>query len=193
MTFEYFLSTQFQEVYTIDLRYYTDGTLAEYIGELQPDIVIMCVYEGTLSNSLVYSFGVEDYLSALEKTNPSATSANLGDIAIEAQESNKNNFIVLNTNLQSGQAYTLTVDSTSYTGGEDLYIQMTLQDLSTNKAVYNRYFDANSDEPQKWIFTVPEDSRDVYAIYLYAGTKGHTQKVAIEVAGIELQEGIIEG
>ncbi len=115
----------------------------------------------------------------------------LGDASIEAK-GDDHSFTVIKTNMKPNQAYTLTIDTSAYTGGEDLYIQMTLQDLSTNEAVYHRYFDANNDESQKWVFTTPDNPNGNYAIYLYAGINGHTSNCSIEVTGIELQEGIIE-
>lgn len=190
--FEYFMTTQFKEVYTIDLRYYTDGTFAEYVEEIQPDLVIMCT--ASTANDTLYAFGVEEYLDALAATSEedTADAIELGDVSIEAQENNDSNFAVLYANLEPNQAYTLTLDSTAYAGGKDLYIQMTLQNLTTNEAVYNRYFDANSEETQKWFFTTPEDTDDVYAIYLYAGTKGYTHGVSVEVTGAKLQRGFFE-
>lgn len=192
-TWEYFLTTQFTEVYSVDLRYYTDGTFAEYIEEIQPDIVIMCSNNNSYNDQL-YGFGVNEYLTALEATSENDISdiITLGDVSIEAQEENSNNFIVLYADLEPNQAYTLTFDSTTYSGGRDLYVQMTLQNLSTNEAIHNRYFDANSDETQKWIFTTPEDVSGVYAIYLYAGTKGQTEGVSVDVTDIELRKGIFE-
>ncbi len=194
LAWEYFMSTQFQEIYSIDTRLYKDGTLAEYIEEIQPDIVIMCAGESNIDTDALYDFGVEEYMTALEKTTEEDIEdvISLGDVSIEAQEDNGKNFEVLYTGIESNQAYTMTLDSTSYTGGDDLYIQVTLQDLSTNKAVYNRYFDANSEETQKWIFTTPDDSEGVYAIYVYAGVKGYTQNVSVEVSGIKIQKGICE-
>ncbi|MCC8138026.1 MAG: hypothetical protein LIO76_08200 [Clostridiales bacterium] len=186
-TLEYFLTTQFREVYTIDLRYYTDGTLAEYVEEIQPDIVIMC--NNNLGMESLYDFGVEEYLEAAETANDDEESLLIEDAVIEAQADNNSNFIVLYTNLEPNQAYTLTLDASAYEGGNDLFVQMSLQNLSTNRAVCNRYFDANSEEKQTWVFTTPESTAGVYAVYLYAGTKGNTGNASVEISNIELREG----
>ncbi len=190
MPFEYFMTTQFQEVYTIDLRYCTDGaTLVQYVEEFQPDIVIMCSNSIALND--LYTFGTSEYLDALNETDPNALVISLGDFIVEADEDSKNVFTVVCSNLEPGQTYTLTLDSTSYYGGDGHHIQMTLQDISSNKAIVNRYFDADSDDEQKWIFSVPE-SADTYVIYLYAGTKGTTANVSVEVSNVKLREGIFE-
>ena len=189
---ETFLSSYFSELYHIDLRHYTDGTFAQYVEEIQPDIVLMCTYEADLSTKSIYEFGTAAYISCIEEQSEVLDVVDIGDISIEQSMDNNNNFTVVYSNLEPGQTYTLTVDTTSISGGADSYVQMTLQDLSTNKAVYNRYFEADSDETQKWIFTVPEDSSDTYSIYLYAGTKGHTKEVSVEVTDIKLRKGIYE-
>lgn len=187
---EYFLTTQFSEIYSIDPRYYTDGSFVQYVEEIQPDIVIMCSNTYSLGSS-VYTFGIVEYEAALAQTQTDGLSVtDLSDAAIAASDS-ANSFTVLCTDLTPGQTYTLTVDGTAYSGGEDLYVQTTLQDLSTNKAIYNRYFDANSADTQTWIFTVPEGS-DTYAIYFYAGTKGHTANVSASLEGVRLYTGIYE-
>ncbi len=190
--YEYFLSTQFKEMYDIDPRNYTDGSLAEFIAEIDPDIVLMCSSENDLSNHTLYTTGISDYNSVLEETDINAASTDLGDFSIEAKEDDKNNYTLICTDLEPGQTYTLTVDSAAYSGGEDQYVQMTLQDLSANEAVYNRYFDINSDEIQRWIFTVPEDTDDEYGIYFYAGTKEHTAGVTAELQDVTLRKGVFE-
>ncbi|MCD7769817.1 MAG: hypothetical protein LUH36_06880 [Oscillospiraceae bacterium] len=188
---EQFLSYYFTELYHIDLRYYTDGTFAEYVEEIQPDIVVMCLSSDDVCNVSLNDFGTAEYEAALAQTQAEGLSVtDLSDAAIAASD-NANSFTVLCTGLTPGQTYTLTVDGTAYSGGEDLYVQATLQDLSTNKAIYNRYFDANSDETQTWIFTVPEGS-DTYAIYFYAGTKGSTANVSASLEGVRLYTGIYE-
>ncbi len=189
---EYFLTTQFQEIYYIDLRNYSDGTFAQYVEEIQPDLVIMCT-QSTDHLDEFYLFGTEEYRAALDATSVAGADIAIQEnAAIEAQETNADNLVVLCDNLEPGQTYTLTVDSTAYSGGEDQFVQMTLQDLSDNTAVYNRYFEANSGETQKWIFTTPEDESGSYSIYLYAGTRGHTAGASAEVTGVTLRQGIFE-
>ena len=244
---ETYLSAYFTEIYHIDLRHYTDGTLAQYIEEVQPDIVLMCTNSTT--DGVFYKFGLEDYSAALEKTEDIPEKITLGKIVLDdgtlvtsrdkeltrivkdvmiavtdetsvtlendklnelvegilvsmgdgdetvvkrADSTNQNNFTVICSNLKPGQTYTLTVDRTVYNGDVDDYIQMTLQNLSTNKAICNRYFEANSNDVQKWIFTVPEDAMNTYALYLYAGTKGQTAGASVEISDVILYEGIIE-
>lgn len=193
-SWQYFMTTEFQEVYSIDLRYYDDGTLAEYIEEIQPDIVIMCICSNSITNEDFYNYGIEEYQSALEATSESdaANVISLGDFTIDAEENNNHNSVVVCANLEPNQIYTLTLDSTSYTGGDDLYVQLRLQNLTTNSAIYDRYLDANSEEEQSWIFTTPDNDECEYAIYLYAGTYLHTENASVEVTGIEIQKGICE-
>ncbi len=186
---EYFLTTQFQTVYTIDLRYYTDGTLAEFIAALQPELVLMYTNSYALTDATLYDFGVEEYLAAVSDTDPNTEVLTLGDFTVVAEEDEASAFTVVYTGLEPGQTYTLTLDSTSYDGDADLYVQMSLQNCTTDMAVCNRYFDANSTSTQTWYFTVPEGA-DSYALCLYAGTKGSTEGVTAEVSNVRLQAGI---
>ncbi len=188
---EYFLTTQFQTVYTIDLRYYTDGTLAEFVAELQPDCVVMYTNSYALVDDTLYEFGVEEFMAAQAATDEAAECLLLGDFSVRASESETDAYTVVYADLKPGHTYTLTVDSTSYDGDADLFVQMTLQNLTQDEAVYNRYFDANSEDSQVWYFTVPEADEE-YALCLYAGTKGNTQGVTATVSAVQLQEGIWE-
>ncbi len=190
--YEYFLTTQFKEVYTIDLRYYTDGTLVQYLEEIQPDLVIMCHNTSMLTDKELFEFGIDKYREDLEATDvENAQILEIPELSLNAIKA-KNHFAVVCGNLEPNQTYTLTVDSTSLEGGKDWYVQMGLQNLSTNKVVESRFFDANSEEPQKWIFTTPESVSGNYTIYLYAGVRNCTSGVAARVQGIKLYKGVIE-
>ncbi len=191
MPYEYFLTTQFQEVYTLDLRNYTDGSFVQAVEEINPDIVLMCT--NAPANAELHEFGLENYYAALEETQRNGLEMiELQDVSLEAQAENNNHFAVICSELDSGKTYTLTVENTAIQGGADCFVQMSLHNLSTNSPVYNHYFAASSDELQKWIFTVPEGTTDNFAVYLYAGTKGHTAEVSVEVQAIKLYQGIIE-
>ncbi len=189
MPYEYFLTTEFSEVYTLDLRYYQDNTVAEYVGEINPDIVIMCT--DSVSDLDIYKFGVGKYNKALESTDDNAEIIDLGSFELTKEASNKNCVIVC-TDLKPNQTYTLTLDSTYYSGGNDKYVQMTLYNETSDEAIYNRYFDANSNERQKWIFKTPEENKGKCAVYLYAGVIGHTKNVEAAVENVKIQEGINE-
>ncbi len=192
MMAEYFLTTQFREVHTIDLRYNTDINFAQHFEETKPDVVVMCINENAIVSEKLNIFGVDEYLTAHEQTDPSSPIQNLGDFELHAEEENNEKFALVCGNLEPDQAYTLTVDRTVLSGVEHSFVQMTLQNLTTNKAIYNRYFESNSDERQKWIFTTPEKTEDAYGIFLYAGTKGHTAGINVKVEGINLRKGIFE-
>lgn len=194
---ETFLSGYFKELHHIDMRAYTDGTLVEYINEIKPDIVLACAYINTVGSEIYSNFGIQEYEEAFDETKEETPQLVMlytdqsGNICMEAQV-NSNQFMVLCVNLEPNQFYTITVDSTILKGGTDKYIQMTLFDLSTNTPVYNRYFDANSYEKQRWIFSTPDDVNAQYAIYCYDGTNGRTENVSTMVENVKLYKGIWE-
>ncbi len=188
---QYFLATQFQQIYSMDLRHYTDGTFAQYIEEIKPDIVIMLINTNSLSNMQLFNFGIDEYNRALAETKADEPKIALGDFEIASQDKNNNNFVLVGNNLKAGQAYTLTVDNADVLKGKTNHIQITLQNLITNKAVVNHYFETGTNHKQKWLFTVPNDS-DVYALYLYSGTKDHAAGISVKVTNLLLQKGFHE-
>ena len=188
MPYEYFLTTQFQEVVTIDLRYTSAATTAQFIAEYEPDVVILCTYN--VASITTHVVGMEEFLAAREETLASPMKMKeLGDVWRTYSESS-HNFTVIESGLIPGQDYTLYTDATRLFGGNDeLHIQLVLQDLTTNTAVLSRYLDANSAEMQKWYFTTPEDEHN-YAIYLYAGTNGYTENISVKLSDVRLQTGV---
>ncbi len=188
---EYFLATQFQRIYYIDLRGYEDGSLAQRIEEIKPDIVLMCTSGYTFYDKRLYKFGIEEYDLALAETNPDDPKILLGDFEIPAQDRNNNNFVVAGTNIRAGQTYSLTMDSVEILKGRSRHIQITLIDQTTTKPIANHYFEAGKAGKQKWVFTVPKKPNN-YGLYLYAGTKGYTTNNSVKVTNVLLQKGIQE-
>ncbi len=187
-----FLATQFQETVGLDLRRYDDGSFVQYVAATKPDVVIMCLNEDGITSKIFNTFGVEEYLATLEQTDKNSPAQFLGDMELQAEKKNNDKFSVVCGNLEPNQTYTLTIDHTALSGAKNSFVQMTLQNLSNDKAIYNRYFEPNSEERQKWIFTTPKRGEDTYGIYLYAGTKGHTKGIRVKVDGIRLRKGILE-
>lgn len=186
---ETFLASYFTKLYNIDPGYNTDETVARYILEIQPDIVLMCTYSNNLLGLEPYEFGLEEYHGAKAAVPNREEALTLGDFRVEGKESGKY-FQVIAANLEPNTPYTLTIDASSLRGDEGLYIQMTLEDLTDNRAVCNRYFEGNSGERQSWLFSTGEEGH-TYAIYLYPGTKGNTEGVLAEVRGVRIQKGYV--
>lgn len=184
---ESFLTSYFGEVYHIDSRYNTDKTIVRWISEIQPDIVLMCTYENGLQGKEQYEFGLEEYLAAKVAYPDPEELLVLGDVHLDGNGDDKH-FQVLVSNLEPNTPYTLTIDGAALQGDEGRYVQMTLQDLSDSRAVCNQYYETDLMGPQKWLFSAGEEGH-TYAIYLYAGTKGHTAGVTADVTGVRLQKG----
>ncbi|MCD8338912.1 MAG: hypothetical protein LUC43_01725, partial [Burkholderiales bacterium] len=154
---------------------------------------IMVLHSGEILNPKYFDFGLPAYLKGLEEARRDVSKVALGDFGVSALPKQNSKFIQLPFSPLAGKTYTLTNTSTDLENSKEQFVQMTLQNLSTNQPVVNRYFVANSKEPQKWIFSVPERNSDTFGIYLYAGTKGHTQGAKASIDGIQIQEGIAEG
>ncbi len=190
LPYEYFLTVQFQEVYTMDLRYYTDGSFVQAIESIDPDIVLMCTNAPT--NPELHTFGTKSHMRALEETAVNDFEITvLGDFSLEAQAENKDHFALVCSNLEPGRTYTITVEQTDMQSSNGSFLQMSLQNLSTNKAIYNHYFDANYEGLQRWVFTIPNVETNQFAIFLYAGTKGHTTNISAQVRNVTLCQGVL--
>lgn len=181
---EYFLTTQFKEIYTVDTRNY-DASLLEYVEEVKPDILLMCM--SSFTNEKIFNFGVDEFRAA-EKLR-GGSSVLLGDVSIKAQADNSNNFVLLQAALEPGQPYTLSLDKAVSTDRERPHIEIELRELSENKSVCRRYFEADSNEPQRRFFNIPEDGSGTYAFFLYAGMAGQTENVSVELKNVRLEKG----
>ncbi|MCD8339420.1 MAG: hypothetical protein LUC43_04375 [Burkholderiales bacterium] len=188
---QYFINSQFEEIYSLDLRHYSDGTLAEFVNEIRPDLVVMVISSRSWGERL-WNFGLEAYEQILAKTNRAEKPISFDRVEVVSPEEAKNKFSLLDFEPEPGATYTLTVDSTRLTGKGSEFVQMTLQNLSSNKPIVNRYFDPNSDRRQRWIFTVPNTQNDTFGIYLYSGTKGTTQRSSASLEAVSIRRGIHE-
>ncbi|MCD8338715.1 MAG: hypothetical protein LUC43_00685 [Burkholderiales bacterium] len=191
-TFHYFLTTQFQGTCSVEVRVYEDGSMAQFIEEIQPDIVILLVNTEFIYEPKFLDYGISAYEKELAATNPKEPALWKGNLTVSAPAKAKDKFEALGVDLMPGKTYTVTVDGTELKRSRDLFVQMSLQNLSTGRPVLNRYFNANSSDQQKWIFTVPKNQSDTFAILLYAGVKDHTNNAEATVSGISVKEGIIE-
>lgn len=180
---EYFLSPQFSDVYSIDLRHYTSTSLAQYIDMVNPDLVLMCQY--SVSHTSLYTFGVEEYEEA--KQGAKVLLQQYPQFEVKPSDFTHNGATLFDQ-LESGKTYTLSIDRTAVTDGFTNYIQLILYDYSEEKQLKEYYFFADSDEKQQWIFTVPE-GQDI-SLLLYAGMIGKTQDIGIYLDNIQIYEGV---
>ena len=180
---EYFLSPQFSDVYSIDLRHYTSTSLAQYIDMVNPDLVLMCQY--SVSHTSLYTFGVEEYEEA--KQGAKVLLQQYPQLEVKPSDFTHNGATLFDQ-LESGKTYTLSIDRTAVTDGFTNYIQLILYDYSEEKQLKEYYFFADSDEKQQWIFTVPE-GQDI-SLLLYAGMIGKTQDIGIYLDNIQIYEGV---
>ncbi len=179
---EYFLTTQFQTLHVLDLRYYDDGTLAQYIHQYAPDAVVVCGYEGLLDEPALYTFGLEQPVTGDGQTRV------LEDLTIGAGEE-ANAFRVLTAELTPGMTYTLTADSASLTGTQERFVQLSLWDMGKQTVQAKGYVDTALTGPQRWVFRVPESSGP-WTVLLHAGMEGRTAGNTVTLEGITLTGGV---
>lgn len=184
---EAFLTTQFTELYHIDLRYYQDGTFLEYVNQIEPDFVLF-LFNGV---SGIY----QDY--GLDTWNQNYAGREQQKIRQEATinlplAKSDNHYYIWEVNLSPGN-YCVTLDDVTLNRDSEInpknpgmYLQMTLVDLSTGDIVASRHFLTDYGESQKWLFQVPENVQANYAIQIYNGSNQFTLGNASTITGLSL-------
>ncbi len=187
-----FLSTEFQEIDVIDLRYYMAGTLVDYIEDSQPDIVIQMLYPGSFSKDLQFSYGLDEV--AEERTGEIQKVLVEESVVID-QTDMEADYGVLFEELEPGAVYELTFDCADVLQGESDCITVALYDEASGAVSQIRQFDigyCNENGGYHWRFIVPEDS-EVLSLVLWPGLRpeadGETDEdevKTLELYGIEL-------
>lgn len=188
---EAFLSTQFTEIYHIDMRHYSDGTLAEFIQQLNPDYVL-ALFVGSVDGPK-HNYGLDSWQEnfASKTLSPPLLTAETVSLP-EAQ--NNQDYHLITAEIAPG-AYSLSLENTLLTRNfqanpesPGMLQQASVIDLNTNSPVATRYFLANEPERQNWLFTVPENPEAHYAVVLYNGTNQYTLGNTSEVHNLTLSQ-----
>ncbi len=188
LPFESFLTTQFTEIYHVDLRFYTSSTFVEFVKQINPDHVLM-IYTGPsyAGGDGQYNFGVEEWKAAFEGKEPSKELFTAKEIVVSAEEE-PNYYHLVTANLKAG-AYEMTFDNvTADTEHLENYVQASVINLKTNEVIKSRYLHANGEEEQKWVFSLPQAEDSNYAVVFYAGVENQTKGVTASVSGVTLTQ-----
>ena len=183
---ETFMSTVFKEVDTIDMRYYTCGSLDEYILDTRPDVVLMNFNVGTAQNMSLYGTGADTEIG----NSSTEIVSDDGSAVLEPEDDKKYHFETVYSGIRSGKRYRLTLDSVTVTDGETEGLSLRLYDPVSGDSYDCEMFDLNYCEESggfEWIFTAPEEA-DNLDLLIYAGVSGHTENIGVEVSGIDLYE-----
>ena len=179
-----YFSTVFSEVDVIDMRYYTAGTLYEYIDESRPDIVIMNFNGGGVTGDALFGTGINEYAS---NNNECIISQN-DTISIAASADGAYNYVSVYDGVEAGKRYTLMCDSVDVVQGKPEGISVKLYDEPTTKIYDCSMWDIGYCEKKgsyEWTFTAPPDVENL-KVLVYSGIAGHTNGNAITLSNVRL-------
>ncbi len=184
-----FLSTEFQEIDVIDLRHYTAGTLADYIEDSQPDIVIQMMYPGSFSNDEQFSYGIEETAEiTVEEENGESVEILCEESMLIDWTEAETEYHVIAGELEPGAVYELSFDCVEMLHGESDCITVAVYDEASGAVSQIRQFDIeyyNENGGYRWHFTVPEDSEGL-SLAIWPGLRPGDEE---EVTGTEDNEG----
>jgi len=188
LPFQSFLSSIFSEIVVIDPRHFTDFSVAEYISESKPDVVLMLINPTVIGNSAYTDFDIP----SKRELGDIVTTHIIEDKTVEIQEKESSyNYIVLCDSLQEGSRYTLSVEDIECVTGKVNGVSVALCD-EINKS----YLDCNIIDYRlikkkgkwSWTFVTPENSNGPLKLLMYAGETGKTQNIGLKAYNVNLEK-----
>lgn len=188
---ETFLATQFSELYRIDMRYYSNGTFTELVQQIDPDYVLL-LFSGSADDPR-HNYSTASWQENYAGKTLSDPILTLTSISLSEAKNNQD-YHLLTAEIAPG-AYSLSLENTVLTRNfqanpesPGMLQQASVIDLNTNTAVATRYFLANEQARQNWLFTVPDDPDAHYAIVLYNGANQYTLGNTSEAHNLTLSQ-----
>jgi len=182
-----YLSTVFQEIDVIDPRYYTESTLAEYIGWTKPDLVMMLINPTQFGSEKYYDVGLEDFLQSMEEKEEPQVVLDEQKIALAPKDGSYN---FVGRALEYGKEYTLTFDGVDFTAGGTDGVTTALYNATTKKLLATKVYDIAYCQEKggfQWVFRTPESGSDVLQLLFYAGTHDHNRNNGVVYQNVELR------
>jgi len=185
-----YLATAFTEVDSLDPRYYTASTVAQYIDWTKPDIVMVVSNESILDNECVTADQDGEKQKAWREAHREMEEVlRLEDLRIEARAEKRNAVTV--GKVEKGKVYRLRLDQVTVDQGETEGISVNLAKKGEKNAADCMVFDIAycNRHGYEWTFAVPEDkSPDAeYELQICAGVYGKTEQIGITCHGLVLQ------
>ena len=167
-----YLSTAFQEVDTIDPRYFFTCSVAEYVEWTRPDVVIFAINPSVFTLEEYKHFGVEQ-IPPVKTENGFYDIVTQQDMEVEASDNDRN---YMAYPLEANTLYRVTFEKVDILEGDTEGIVLHLYDRTIEAALENAIFDLTYCEATNgfsWTFRTP-DIQDELQLLFYAGIYGAT-------------------
>lgn len=176
-----FLATHFAAIDMIDLRYYTERSLYEYVEATMPDYVIYCMNSKSIAQKEFFS----DYHGDRKLTSESkkvAVSVNKScDIKAKDFAYNYERIGCIEGNSE----YLLHIDTMSQNSNGTGYVGVTVYDSEQRKTIDQKILTIGCD--QEWRFKTAETDKSL-ELLIYTGIPGRTENTSLKCSGIELSK-----
>ncbi|MBQ7865034.1 MAG: hypothetical protein IJ350_01595, partial [Clostridia bacterium] len=174
---ESFMSTVFTAVDALDPRYYTDKTIADYIRQNEPDVVMLAVNPNGLDLKEYYTFETPDAHAYYELTPV------FSDTVSVSAKSDPYNYISIPAALEPNTLYHASLNGLEVTEGETDGIRLVL--LSEGQPIDSWVIDLNyyaRTGDGTWYFTTPDVPGS--ELLIYAGVRGEADGIGISCSNV---------
>lgn len=189
-----FLSTMFSEITKVDPRYFTQYTFCEYVNILDPDVVLLLNFPGTLNSLRYFNSQKFDPQPAFARERYQWRNDEVivpDQIEVPAAEDDSNSAIIASTpKLEVGKRYTLTFEDVRFTGDEPDGVTVSLYDADNKKTLYSTVFDVaycRTHDGFSWTFDVPDQTGHTIQLLAYGGMPKNTDASAATYQGVALR------
>lgn len=172
-----FCSTIFSEVNVIDLRWFNDMSLTEFIQLLRPDIVCV-MYNPRVLSFKMFDFGDCDTINKKDLEY-------VDNINMPATKSQYNHVVVCDS-IRPKMKVSCSIGGFNCLSGDIETISLVLCDSSKKKTVFENRISAKFNGEQKVIFSVP-DTYESYKLIIYAGERGNTTNNALQLNSVKIE------
>lgn len=173
-----FCSTIFTEVNLIDLRWFNDMSLTEFIQLQRPDVLCVMYNPQALSIVEMFDFGVFDTINKKELKY-------IESINMPATKSQYNHVVVCDS-IRPKMKVSCSIRGLNCVSGDFETISIVLCDSTKKKTVFNNRISAKFNGEQRVIFSVP-DTYESYKLLIYAGERGSTADNALQLNSVKIE------
>lgn len=181
------LSVIFQKIDLIDMRYFKDSSLLEYIAQTQPDLVVMMLNPSARHH--VISMSKKRVNESIGPWKEKKVVKEYPEFVVKKKDKGAYNYQVVDYPLAPGKTYYLDIEKVDILEGKTEGLSIALYDPTTKKAVMRDIFDieyANAQGGFHRMFNVP--SKGAVQLIIYSGIAGAAQNISVKCKNLRLTE-----
>ena len=183
LPYQTFLATMFTEVETFDPRRNTEVSIAAYIKQTKPDVVLFAINPSVFGEKKYFDYGIE---SLPDYTKKSVIYEN--DIMIPAREE-KYNYATIKQPLESNTTYCVSIEDVVYTTGGANGFCVAFYDAVDKKIMSTYIFDRTYQKSDYvWYFKTPDNVHSSMNVIVYSGIPGQCQNIGTSIENLKIEK-----